>query len=153
MGLRNALRGRRKWVAAAGALVIITGIGFSLGGHHHDHDPQARADWATKVATRKLDLDETQRSEFRKVADAYVAASASDRDIAQEIVRETRDLVVAGAMSASDVSGIADRVKSELDRRLDALTPSLVTFHASLDSDQREKLARTLDRVLRRLAD
>lgn len=152
MGLRNAFRGRRKWYAAVGAIVIVVVAGFAFGGHHH-HDPQARADCATKVATRKLDLNDTQRVEFRKIADAYVATSADSRDIAQEIVRETRDLVVAGAVNARDVSGIADRVKSEFDRRLDALMPALVSFHASLNGDQREKLGRTLDRVLRRMAD
>ncbi|MEK9944880.1 MAG: Spy/CpxP family protein refolding chaperone [Alphaproteobacteria bacterium] len=152
MGLRNAFRGRRKWYAALGTVAIIAVAGFAFGGHHHHHDPQARADWATKVATRKLDLNEMQRVEFRKIADAYVATSADSRDVAQEIVRETRDLVVAGAVSAGDVSGIADRVKSEFDRRLDALMPALVSFHASLDGDQRAKLGRTLDRVLRRMA-
>jgi len=153
MGLRHTFRGRRKWFAAFGAVVIIAGIGFAVGGHHHHHDAQARADWATKIASHKLDLDDVQRAEFRKVADAYVAVSAGDRGIAQDLVRQTRDLVVAGAVTASDVSGVADRVKSEFDRRLDALTPSLLSFHATLDGDQREKLGRTLDRVLRRLSD
>lgn len=153
MGLRNAFRGRRKWLAALGALAVVAVVGFAVGGSHYHHDPQARADWATKVAARKLDLNDMQRSEFRKIADAYVATAADSRDIAQEIVRETRDLVVAGAVSASDVSGITDQVKSEFDRRLDAVMPALVSFHASLNGDQREKLGRTLDRVLRRLAD
>jgi hypothetical protein len=153
MGLRRAFRGRRKWFAALGALVIVAGIGFAVGGNHHRHDAQARADWATKIASHKLDLDDAQRAEFRKVADAYVAVSSSDRDIAQQLIRQTRDLVVAGAVSASDVSGVTDRVKSEFDRRFDALMPSLLSFHATLNGDQREKLGRTLDRVLRRMAD
>lgn len=154
MKIRELFRGRRKWIAAALAVVVLVGVGAAIGGGHHgDRSPEARADWATKVATRKLDLDDAQRDAFRKVADAYVATAATDRTVAQEVVRETRDLVTATTMSAGQIAGLAERVKSELDRRVDAVAPPLVDFHAMLNQDQRAKLARTLDRVLRRLAD
>ncbi len=154
MKFADLFRGRRKWVAGAAALVIVAGTAMAVGGHrYHDRSPEARADWATQMATRKLDLDDTQRAAFRKVADAYVATSVSDRTIAQEVVRETRDLVAGASVSAAQLSGIAERIKTELDRKVDAVTPSLVDFHATLNSDQRAKLARTLDRVLRRMAD
>jgi len=153
MKFGDLFKGRRKWIAAASAVVVVIGLAAVVGGDRHDRSPEARADRATEYATRRLDLDDTQRAAFRKVADAFVATSRSDRTIAQEVVRETRDLVESASMSVAQVTTLADRIKSELDRRVDAVTPALVDFHATLNSDQRAKLASKLDRVLRRLAD
>jgi uncharacterized membrane protein len=153
MGMGALFRGRRKWIAAAAAVVVVGGIAALAGGHHHHCSPEARADWATRVAARKLDLDDSQRAAFRKVADAYVSVAADDRSFAQTVVREARDAVGAANVSAAQVTGIATQVKAEFDRRIDAVTPALVAFHATLNGDQRAKLAGRLDRILRRLAD
>lgn len=153
MGMGALFRGRRKWIAAAAAVVVVGGIAALAGGHHHHRSPEARADWATRVAARKLDLDDSQRAAFREVADAYVSVATDDRSFAQTVVREARDAVGAANVSAAQVTGIATQVKAEFDRRIDAVTPALVAFHATLNGDQRAKLAGRLDRILRRLAD
>ncbi len=153
MDLRNAFRGRRKWFAAAGALVVLVGIGAASTSHHRGHGPEARADWVTKMATRKLDLDAAQRAEFRKVADAFIAASASNRTIAGQMLRDTQALVGAAQIDAAAVTALTGRLKAEFDQRVDAVLPSFLAFHASLNSDQRGKLTRRMDRILRRLSD
>ncbi|MEQ8247044.1 MAG: Spy/CpxP family protein refolding chaperone [Alphaproteobacteria bacterium] len=154
MTFRSLFQGRRKWFAGAAAVLVLVGIGAAVSGdHHHHRSAEARADWATKVVTRKLDLDAGQREEFRKVADAMVTASADDRTFAEQLVRDTRALVGSAQIDAAAVSALGDRLKSEFDQRLDAVLPAFVAFHASLNNDQRDKLTDRLDRVLRRLAD
>ena len=154
MTFRSLFQGRRKWFTGAAAVLVLVGVGAAVsGGHHHHRSAEARADWATKVVSRKLDLDAVQRDEFRKVADAMVTASAEDRTLAEQLVRDARALVGSAQIDASAVTALGDRLKAEFDQRIDTVLPAVIAFHASLNNDQRDKLTDRLDRVLRRMAD
>ena len=79
LGLRT-----RTWVIG-GVIAALVGTAAVAGRYHHrGHSPEDRADWASYMVTKRLELNGEQQAAFEKIAQSYVELMGTRRSFMSE---------------------------------------------------------------------
>lgn len=136
----------KKYFRLAGIATFIGIVAFTLSAcGHHRHDPEDKAEWIAKKITRKLDLDELQQQKLKAVTDEFVAHHKAHRS--QK--REHMDKLLSEIRKPELDKSVLNQVVNEHQARINEMAPSIIDklaeFHASLNDEQKEKLAEKLE--------
>ena len=120
-------------------VVVVAGAVISCG--HHRSDPQARADWAVKKVTRKLDLDDVQQSKLRAVTDEFVEQHRAYQDTRTQSMDELLAELRKPAMDQAVLQQMVAEHQARVSEVSPAIIEKIVDFHASLNDEQRQEMA------------
>ena len=145
LGLR-----KRTWIIA-GVVAALIGTAAVAGRYHHrGHSPEDRADWATYMVTKRLELTDEQQASFDKIAQSYVELMSTRRSFMSDMAGKAKELAQGDNLTVEDVNALRGEISAEFDRRADVLVPQLVAFYNTLDDEQKAKVAQRLDRMSER---
>ena len=117
----------------------------------HSHSPEDRAKWATERISDRLDLDDTQKDAFSKVADSYVQIRGTAPEFMLDLSSKLKELAVDDTLTVEEVNELRDQIKAEFDRRAEMLVPEFVAFYNTLDDTQRATVMERLDKLTSRI--
>ena len=108
--------------------------------------PEERASKATSYVSDKLDLNETQRADFKRLADLAVvdfkAMSASRQELAGEIEKQA-------LVEKADTTAIKKLVAAQHTKRLEISniwTDRIAEFHSKLSPEQKQKALKLMQK-------
>jgi len=116
-----------------------------------DHSPEKRVERVTERVVGKLDLNKAQEEAFSKVAKSYVSIRGTAPEFMLDLSSQLKELAQDETLTTQEVDVLKEQIKSEFDRRADALIPEFVTFYNTLDENQRAKVVARLDKMGNRL--
>ena len=133
-------------------LIIGTVIGAFLAtgavaSRMHSYSIEDRADFATYMITKKLDLNDAQQAQLDKLAQGWVSSIEPAKMFRQSMLSEVKELASGDQLSVDQISAIKDKIETEIDRRTDTIIPQFVAFYNGLNSDQKAKIVARLEDV------
>ena len=132
--------------------VSILGGAFALAACHRC-GPEGRAEWISRKVTRYLDLNEEQKAKFQALQAEMKAGREGFHRQARASLAELTSEVKAPRMDPAKLQALLERQQATFNAASPKVIEKLVEFHASLNDEQRAKLAGKLDKLLARLND
>lgn len=142
------LRLGKKSLAIGGVVLALAGTAaFAMQGH----GPKDRAKWATERVTERLELNDSQKAAFSKVAESYSEIRGTAPEFMLDLSAKLKELASDETLTEDEVNALRTEIKAEFDRRTDILIPEFVAFYNTLDEGQREKVVARLDKISERI--
>ena len=136
----------KKFLRYTGITTLLTIIVFSLSAcGHHRHDPEDKAAWLVTKITRKLDLNEAQQAKLTAVSDEFIAHHQAQRDKKKEHMDLLMAEVRKPELDKSALNAMFEEHQDHMRELAPKIIDKLAIFHASLDDEQKEKLADKLE--------
>jgi len=139
---------KRTWAIGG---VVVALLGTAAFATLRDHSPEARAERVTERITDRLDLNDTQKVAFSKVADKFVNMRGTAPEFMLDLSDKLKELAADDTLTVDEVNVLKAEIKAEFDRRADVLVPEFVAFYNTLDDTQREKVLARLDKMSERM--
>lgn len=136
---------KRTWVIG-GVVAALIGTG-AIAARYHNPSMEDKADFATYMIAKKLDLTDAQEASLEKLAVNWVSTASSMKDFRKSMVEEVKSLASGEDLTVEQVIALRDKIKAEIDRRTDEMAPEFVAFYNGLDSDQRGKITARLNNM------
>ncbi len=136
---------KRTWVIG-GVVAALIGSG-AIAARYHNPSMEDRADFATYMIAKKLDLTDAQEASLEKLAANWVSTASSMKAFRKSMVEEVKSLASGEDLTVEQVTALRDKIKAEIDRRTDEMAPEFVAFYNGLDSDQRGKIIARLNNM------
>lgn len=136
---------KRTWIIG-GVVAALIGTG-AIASRYHNPSIEDRADFATYMISKKLDLNDTQEASLDKLAESWVENAGTMKSFRNSMFDEIKSLAGGENLSVDQVNALRDKIKSEFDQRTDMIVPQFVTFYNSLDSEQKSKITARLEKV------
>lgn len=141
---------KKSWIIGG---VVVALLGTSAwASKWRDHSPEERAAWATERVADKLDLDDTQKLAFEKVATTMMEMRGARPEFMLDLSGKLKELAQDDTLTVEEVNTLRDQIKAEFDKRANAVIPQFVTFYNTLDDSQRDMVTARLDRMSERMA-
>lgn len=141
---------KTRYLLAAGALAALIGGGAIAARYAHP-SIEDRADFATYMITKKLDLRDDQQSKLDKLADEWIASASGMKEFRNSVFAKVREMAGSDHISEEKVKELRQMIKAEFDKRADKLIPQLVVFYNGLDKEQKNKVVARLDKAAERM--
>ncbi|MBC85725.1 MAG: hypothetical protein CL677_00990 [Bdellovibrionaceae bacterium] len=109
--------------------------------------PEERSARIQKKVTNKLELNETQAAEFKKVADALVAARQNLRSDRAELYEKTEVLLASENLSPDQILQLVNPKIEQVQKEVPKIAELLANFHKTLNPEQRKKLVKFVAKV------
>ena len=142
---------RTSIIATVAALVGLTGILAGCGYHcSRNATPDRKAEYAVKMISRELNLNETQRARLGEIKTQVLAKF---RDIKAEkagMRDEVLAMVKSPALSRDQLGRIADKHEEGMRRLKPFIIDRIVEFHGMLNQEQKNKLAELMEKFHKR---
>lgn len=133
----------------AGLLVLtISIIGVSVS--CKNKNPEQRAEHVVKKVSKKLDLNKDQKEKLNNLKDKMLAIHKSKESNKEDFHKDVKKLLTQERISEVDVKSLLDRKRNDIDQILPEVLPELINFHASLNTDQKEKLVKFVEKFGKR---
>ncbi len=139
---------KRTWAIGG---VVVALLGTTAFATLRDHSPEARAERVTERITDRLDLNNTQKDAFSKVADTFVNMRGTAPEFMLDLSGKLKELAADETLTVEEVNVLKAEIKAEFDRRADVLVPEFVAFYNTLDNTQREKVVARLSKMSERM--
>jgi hypothetical protein len=127
--------------------MAITGGLIGLAGCHHHHGrhcwgptPEEKAQWIVKKAGKKLDLDETQKSALKDVADALLAIRAEMHQEKDKTHNEVLAMINSEKLDTGRLLEIVATKQRLVDENAPSILEKLALFHGTLNEEQKDKI-------------
>jgi len=140
---------KRTWIIGGVVVALLGTTAFAA--KWRDHSPEERAAWATERVADRMDLDESQRAAFEKVAAAYVEIRGARPEFMVNLSENLQDLASDETLTVEEVNELRDQIKAEFDKRANQIIPEFVTFYNTLDDSQRKMVSARLERMSERM--
>ncbi|MDH5547297.1 MAG: Spy/CpxP family protein refolding chaperone [Gammaproteobacteria bacterium] len=127
-----------------GALILI----LSACGHHR-HDPEEKAEWLNKKITRKLDLGADQQAKLKDVTDVFVKHHKERKSTRKQHMDTLLGLVTQEQIEPQAFQDIFDDHQQSMAAAAPEFFSKLSVFHASLNEEQKRKLAKKLEKFMK----
>jgi hypothetical protein len=147
-GQKSGLK-KRTWIIG-GVIAALVGTG-AVAARYHNHSMEDRADYATYMITKKLELNDAQEMSLEKLAKGWMNNAGTMKTFRKSMFDEVKTLAGGENLTVAQLNDLRDKVKAEIDLRTDQMIPELVAFYNGLDSDQRAKVMDRLERVSGRM--
>jgi hypothetical protein len=139
----------KTWVIG-GVVAALLGTS-AMAAKWRDHSPEERAAFAVERVSDRLDLTPVQKAEFEKVAAAYVEIRGARPEFMASLSGELQTLSKDATLTVEEVNVLRDQIKSEFDKRADAIIPQFVSFYNTLDDNQRQMVSARLEEMSQRM--
>lgn len=140
------MRKRNVWIITVLTVLMATGLVACKPGTHRGGFDEFDLEAAVKRIASRLDLDESQQADLKKIS-AEIAAKAKevygDR---QAHHQELAALVRQESISRDTVDRMIVSKLKDMQQIMDFTTVRLIAFHATLTDEQREKIAAHIEK-------
>ena len=136
---------KRTWVIGAVVAAII-GTG-AIASRYHNSSMEDRADFASYMISKKLELDDTQESALDRLVENWVSSAGTMKDFRKSMLEEVKTLATGENLTIEQIYVLRDKIKAEIDNKTDALAPQFVAFYNGLEPAQKEKVIARLDKM------
>ncbi|MCB1385072.1 MAG: Spy/CpxP family protein refolding chaperone [Nitratireductor sp.] len=136
---------KRSWIIGGVVAALLGTAAFAS--KWHDRTPEERAAWATDRIAERLDLDDAQRDAFRKVADKAIEIRGSRPEFMAMLSGQLKQLAADDTLTVDEVNQLRDQIKSEFDKRTDAIIPEFVSFYNTLNDEQRATVVTRIEQM------
>ncbi|KPJ75994.1 MAG: hypothetical protein AMJ54_13350 [Deltaproteobacteria bacterium SG8_13] len=127
------------------SLFLVTGFTACRHGYHRSGFDEFDIEAATNRIASRLELSETQTADLKAIT-AEIAAKAKEMHADREARhRELAALVRQETIRRDEVSRMVDDKLQKMQELADFAADRLVTFHATLTPEQREKTAELIE--------
>ncbi len=140
---------KRTWVVG-GIIVALLGTG-ALAARWHEHSPEESAERMTSRISQKLDLNDEQRVELEKVANAYVDIRGAAPEFMMELSGRLQELAAEETLTVEEVNTLRDQIRGEFERRADIMIPQFVSFYNTLNTGQKRMVSARLEHMTERM--
>jgi hypothetical protein len=140
---------KRTWVVGA-IIAALLGTG-ALAARWHEHSPEERAELMISRISQKLELNDQQRAELEKVANAYVDIRGAAPEFMMELSGELQELAAEETLTVEEVNTLRDQIRDEFERRADIMIPQFVSFYNTLDTGQKRMVSARLGHISERM--
>lgn len=137
--------GKKTWIIG-GVLVALIGT-TAWATKMNNRSPEERAAWATERVADKLNLDDSQKAAFEKVAQEMVAMRGARTEFMIDLSGKLKELSQDKTLTVEEVNTLRDQIKAEFDKRANAVIPDFVTFYNTLDDQQRDMVTAQLQKM------
>lgn len=139
---------KRTWAIGGIAVALLGTAAFAT---LRDHSPEARAERVTERVTDRLELNNTQKQAFSKIANSFVEMRGAGPEFMLDLSGKLKELAGDETLTVEEVNVLRAQIKAEFDRRADVLVPEFVAFYNTLDNAQREQVMARLDKFSDRM--
>lgn len=138
-------------IAAVAALAALTGV-IAGCGHHCSRNatPERRAEYAVKMISRELDLNETQRARLGEIKSQVLAKFREIKAEKAGMRDEVMAMVKSPALTRDQLNRIADKHEEGIRRLKPFIIDKVVEFHGMLNQEQKNKLAELMEKFHKR---
>ena len=144
LGLR-----KRTWIIGAVVAALIGSA--AVASRYHNSSMEDRADFATYMVTKKLELNKDQEAALDKLAANWVSAAGTMKSFRKSMFDEVKALAAGEDLTIEQVNGLRDKIKSEIDSKIDAIAPEFIAFYNGLNTEQKAKIVARLDHASERM--
>ena len=127
------------------SLFLATGFTACKHGHHRGGFDEFDIEAATNRIASRLELSETQKAELKTITTEIAAKAKEMHADRQTRHQELADLVRQETISRAEIDQKIDDKLTKIKELADFATDRLVTFHATLTPEQREKVAEHIE--------
>ncbi|WP_419661557.1 hypothetical protein Dvar_19910 [Desulfosarcina variabilis str. Montpellier] len=138
---------KKKWIIIVGiiGILLIGGIGACRLGCHPGGFDEFDLEAITNRVGSRLDLTESQKTEFERMA-GEVTEKAKTMHAQRDAFREElAELVRQDDIDKAVVDEMIEQKMVKMREMADFVTERLITFHSTLTSEQREKIATRIE--------
>ncbi len=140
---------KKTWIIGG---VVVALLGTSAwAAKWHNNSPEERAAFATSRISERLNLNDSQKAAFEKVAAAYVDIRGSRPEFMVSLSGKLKELAKDETLTVDEVNTLKEQIKAEFDKHADAIIPEFVTFYNTLDTTQRDMVAARLETMSERM--
>lgn len=133
-------------IAALTALGLSGGV-FAYGKHNHwKMDPEDKAEFVVEMATKKLDLNDTQRQNLEGLAGDMLGLMTEMRTSREMQIQEVQQLMAEPALDQSRALQLVQQKTQAINDRAPAVIASLALFLDSLSVEQKAELQSYMDK-------
>ncbi len=140
---------KRTWIIGASIAALI-GTG-AIASRYHNPSVEDRADFATYMITKKLELNDSQEKSLDELAKSWVNSATTMKSFRKSMLEEVKKLAAGESLTIEQINVLREKLKSEIDKRADQIIPQFVAFYNELDAGQKEKIASRLDKISDRM--
>ncbi len=140
---------KRTWVVGA-IIAALLGTG-ALAARWHEHSPEERAERIISRISQKLDLNDQQRAELEKVANAYVDIRGAAPEFMMELSGRLQELAAEETLTVEEVNTLRDQIRYEFERRANIMIPQFISFYNTLDTGQKKMVSARLEHMSERM--
>lgn len=119
-------------------LLLLSVLFFS--GCHHRSTPEDRADFMIDCITGRLDLDESQKTYLQSVKDEMIAMRKEMNSSRGQVKDELITQIKNDTFDTTRLETLMQQKRVEMEKMIQLFKNRMVTFHATLKPEQKEKL-------------
>ncbi len=108
--------------------------------------PEQRAAHVVSKVSNKLDLNSEQKEKLENLKNKMLAIHKTKKSTKENFHKDVKNLITQDRIAEADVKSLLDRKRNDIDQVLPEVLPELIEFHASLNSEQKEKLVKFVDK-------
>ena len=131
-------------IAVALLIVLISAVTVSACSYRH-HDPAQRAEWMMKRMTEQLDLNAEQQAKLRAVKAEFDAGMQKYREQRRQMFDELAANIEKPQLDKNLLMEVVETRKQAYDDIAPRVVDKIIEFHASLNPEQRKKLAERME--------
>ena len=140
---------KRTWIIGASIAALI-GTG-AIASRYNNPSVEDRADFATYMITKKLELNDSQEASLDKLAKSWVESAGTMKSFRDSMFDEVKKLAVGENLTIEQINTLRDKLKTEIDQRADKIAPQFIAFYNGLDAQQKAKISARLDKFSDRM--
>ena len=129
-------------------LMTIAVMGLSVSCKHKN--PEQKAEKVVKRVSKKLELNDKQKEKLDKVKVKMLAIMKDRHSTKEDFHTDVKKLLTQDKVSEVEIKSLLDRKRNHIDQILPEVLPELIDFHASLEPNQKEKLAQFVEKFTKR---
>jgi Spy/CpxP family protein refolding chaperone len=121
-------------------ILAISAIAVTACGHRH-HDPAQRGEWMMQRMTDHLDLNEEQQTKLRAIKTEFEAGMEKYHDTRQQMFDRLATNIEAPQLDKQLLMDFVETRKQAYDDIAPRIIDKVIDFHASLNAEQKKKVA------------
>ena len=124
----------KKFIIIAVAAIAV----LMLGGCYRT--PEQRAEHMVKYLASELKLDDSQKAQFEKIKDEFLAKRPDMIKMREETVREANDMMRSAEIDKTRLNALVDKNQTQANDMMRFVASKFTEIHDMLTPEQREKL-------------
>lgn len=133
----------------AGLLILTVSI-LGLSVSCKNKNLEQRSEHIVKKVGKKLNLNSEQKEKLKKLKDKVIAIHKTKKSTKENFHKDVKKLLIQERIAEVDIKTLLDRKRNDIDQIFPDISPELIDFHASLNSEQKEKLVKFVERFGKR---
>ncbi len=126
-------------------ILALSALTITACGYRH-HDPAQHAEWMVQRLTDQLDLNEEQQAKLRDIKTEFEASMEKYHDTRRQLFDRLAANIESPELDKQLLMEIVETRKQAYDDIAPRIIDKVIEFHASLNAEQKKKLADKMER-------